>query len=112
MVVDQPPPEPPVPGEPPKIAVGRLWVSLLLPPVLVCVAYLIILEYFPTGDGLLMAIALLTLGLFTAWFVMVCRVKFRGRSLVLMAIGYVILQLILFTTCLIGACFLAFSQAH
>lgn len=106
MAAEEPSSEPPIPEEPPKVALDQLRGCLLLPFIIVCLAQLAIHVHgdrsFPP-DRLLPSIALITLVIFTAWFVVICRVRFHERSLVLMSLGYVMLQSILVTPVLIGA---------
>lgn len=113
MTGDPSPGDIPIPSPPPRLNVRDLWLCLLLPQVGAALLVLVLFSTSSVGPPNLIFLAilgLLGLGGFTRRFVKICRVRYQGRSLVLMSIGYVLGQLILTAAILIGTCFILIMQ--
>lgn len=113
MTGDPSPGDIPIPSPPPRLNVRDLWLCLLLPQVGAALLVLVLFNASVGGVSDLISFAvfgLMGLAVFTRWFVKICRVRYQGRSLVLMSIGYVLGQLMLAAAILIGTCFILIMQ--
>lgn len=102
---------PEIPAPPPEVPKNKLWASLSIPPVVTLIGTLVTGgTYDPHNYGIeflfVLPLGLLAilgcLGLFiSAW-----KVRYRGRSLVLTSIGYVLGQIVLCLGLWFGTCLL------
>lgn len=107
--------EPPeVPAPPPEVPKNKLWASLLVPPVLTVIGTFVVGGTYNSNNYGIEFLCVLPLGLLTILcclviFVRAWRVRYRGQSLVLTSIGYVLGQIILCLGLWFGACMLILS---
>ena len=106
---------PQVPPPPPEIPKEKLWTALFLPPVVMCVGSLIaraaVMQNSSYGEEYLvmLPVGLVTILVTAVLFVRVWRVRYRGRSLVLTTIGYILGQIVLCLAVWFGCCLLPTS---
>lgn len=103
-------PEPEIPPPPPEIPRGRLWASLGIPPVITIIGTIILsLAFGDRNYGIeilwMLPVSLLAIIVCLVYFILAWRVRYRGRTLVLTAIGYFLGQVILCLCVWFGCCF-------
>lgn len=109
--VDEPKPEDlPVPQAPPEIPRGKLWTSLLVPPLLSTFLTLILAAASKKDYGIA-AMVVLPVGLIAIIaclfpFLACLRIRYRGRSVTLLGWGFFLGQIILCLSLWFGACLL------
>lgn len=109
--MDEPKPEDlPVPQEPPQIPRGKLWASLLVPPLfsVLLTAILAGATRHNYGEGGLAVLPLGLIAIITCLFpFLAClRVRYRGTSVTLLGWGYFLGQIILCLSLWFGTCLL------
>ena len=85
----------PVPGTPPRIKLGQLWISLILPPGLTILGLLMLFLAKSIDDQWFsVAIYMMGAGLIFGWvlFIICISKRYRGVSLVLLIIAYPLLE--------------------
>lgn len=102
---------PEVPAPPPEVPKNKLWASLSIPPVLTVIGTLVAGgAHSPTSYGIeflfVLPVGLLTIFCCLVPFIKAWGVRYRGRSLVLTSIGYVLGQIILCLGLWFGTCLL------
>lgn len=96
-----------IPQPSPEIPKGKLWTALLMPPVVTVVGGLIALAVAQDhGEELLLVlpVSLVAILIGAVLFVPTWGVRYRGRSLVLTTIGYILGQIILCLVLWFGCC--------
>ena len=103
--------EPELPPPPPEVPTGRLWRSLLMPPILTITGTLIVGLIAKGGRNygaeilLMLPVGLIAIIVGLVFFIRAWRVRYRGRTLVLTAIGYFLGEIILCLCLWYGCCF-------
>lgn len=102
---------PEVPAPPPEVPKNKLWASLSIPPaVTVMGTFLAGGAHTPSSYGIeflfVLPVGLLTILCCLVTFINAWKVRYRGRSLVLTSIGYVLGQIILCLGLWFGTCLL------
>lgn len=108
------PEEPEVPTPPPEVPKNKLWATLLIPPVLTVIGTFVAGATYNSNNYGMEFLAVLPVGLLTILcclitFINAWKVRYRGRSLVLTSIGYVLGQIILCLGLWFGTCLLFVS---
>jgi cell division protein FtsW (lipid II flippase) len=105
---------PETPAPPPEIPKGKLWTALLLPPAIMCFGSLIARDAasrsLSYGEEFLvmLPVGLVTILATAVLFVQVWRIRYRGRSLVLTTLGYILGQIVLCLAVWFGCCLIPF----
>ena len=105
--------EPQVPQPLPEIPRGRLWASLLVPPLLT-VASTAVLVQKTVNDYGIGGLGVLPLGLIAVIvclfpFLRALRVRYQGRSVTLLGWGFFIGQIVICLTVWYGTCLVVFN---
>lgn len=100
---------PEVPSPPPEVPKNKLWASLTIPPLITIICTMGIGGiYDRSGYGIeflfVLPVGLLTILVCLVSFISAWKVRYRGRSLVLTSIGYVLGQIIFCLALWYGAC--------
>jgi len=100
---------PQAPLPPPEIPKGGLWASLTIPPLLTVIGTFVAgRNYNPSSYGtkflFVLPVGLLAILICLCFFVVTWRVRYRGVSLVLTSIGYLLGQIILCLALWYGGC--------
>ncbi|BCX48043.1 hypothetical protein HAHE_19510 [Haloferula helveola] len=103
--------EPEIPAPPPEVPRGRLWGSLVVPPILTVLGTIILALIGSSGMNygaevlLMLPIGLVAIIICLVYFILAWRVRYHGRTLVLTSIGYFLGQIILCLCLWYGCCF-------
>ena len=103
--------EPEIPAPPPEVPAGKLWTSLIIPPALTVIGTLILSFAFEDSRNygieilFMLPVSLIAIITCLVFFILAWRVRYRGRTLVLTAIGYFLGQVILCLCLWYGCCF-------
>lgn len=100
---------PEIPAPPPQVPKGGLWASLAIPPGLTVIGTFVAGSYYnPSRYGteflLVLPVGLLAILICLCFFIVSWRVRYRGASLVLTSIGYLLGQIILCLALWYGGC--------
>lgn len=102
---------PNIPAPPPEVPARKLWTSLLIPPVITVIGTIMFSLIFKDSGNygaeilLMLPIGLIAIITCLVFFILAWRVRYRGRTLVLTAIGYFLGQIILCLCLWYGCCF-------